>query len=122
MSVEKIKQFNQILDSFLIQIKPLIGTSYHYKFTNIIKINSTLPIKQFIAYAIPIRDKIINRDESYFNDNTNHEEKAGDNLNAIIKLQGIYSQIDSESKSNIWEFLQALLIISEEYIAMTKKI
>lgn len=123
MSKEKIMQFNEILDSFLIQISPLVGTSYHYHFQQIIKVNSLLPVEQFLVYALPMRDKILNRDESYFTNNDNHKESIGDSeatLNEIIRLQGIYSQLDTTSKSNVWDIFQALLILGEEYLVINK--
>jgi len=122
MSKEKIMQFNEILGSFLIQISPLVGTSYHYNFQRIIKVNFGLPIEQFLIYALPLRDKILSRDESYFNNNENHKDTIGDKveLNEIIRLQGIYSQFDSTSKANVWDILQALLILGEEYLVMNK--
>jgi len=119
MASEKIKQFNEILSSFLIQVSPLVGSTYHQQFQTIIKYNSILPIEQFLVHALPVRDKIMNRDESYFNDNSNHLEKIGDNeyvLNEILRLQNIYSQIDEESRSNVWDIFQAMLILGEEYI------
>lgn len=125
-TAEKIKDFNEILDSFLVQISPLIGTTYHYQFQQIIKYNSILPIEQFLIYAIPLRDKILNRDETYFSNNDNHVDKVGNNadtLNEILRLQKIYSQLDKESQSNLWDILQAMLILGEEYIRVkfTKK-
>lgn len=124
MSKEKIKQFNEILDSFLIQISSLVGTSYHYHFQQIIKVNSILPVEQFLVYALPMREKILNRDETYFTNNDNHKDTIGDceaTLNEIIRLQGIYSQLDTTSKSNLWDILQALLILGEEYLVMNKE-
>jgi hypothetical protein len=124
MSKEKIKQFNEILDSFLIQISSLVGTSYHYQFQQIIKINSILPLEQFLVYALPMRDKILKRDETYFTNNENHKDKIGENedaLNEIIRLQGIYSRLDETSKANLWDILQALLILGEEYLVMNKQ-
>lgn len=124
MSREKIKQFNEILDSFLIQISSLVGTTYHYHFQQIIKVNSILPVEQFLVYALPMRDKILNRDETYFTNNDNHKDKIGDSeatLNEIIRLQGIYGQLDTKSKSNLWDILQALLILGEEYLVMNKE-
>jgi hypothetical protein len=123
MSNEKIKQFNQILDSFLIQVSPLVGTTYHFYFQKIIKINSLLPLEQFLVYALPMRDKILNRDETYFTNNDNHKEKIAEHelkLNEIIRLQGIYSQLDDTSKSNVWDILQALLILGEEYLVLNQ--
>lgn len=124
MSSEIIKQFNEILDSFLIQVSPLVGTTYHYHFQQIIKMNSILPIERFLVYVLPLRDKILNRDETYFTNNDNHKEKIGDKenvLNEIIRLQGIYSQIDETSKSNVWDILQALLILGEEFLILNQE-
>ena len=72
MSKEIVKNFNLILESFLSQITPLVGSFYIKKFQLIIKCNSTLPIEKFLVHALPLRDKILNRDESYFNNNDNH--------------------------------------------------
>ena len=119
MATEKIKQFNEILSSFLVQISPLVGTTYFSQFQMIIKYNSVLPIEQFLVYALPLRDKILTRDESYFNNNTNHKDTIGNNestLNEILRLQNIYSQLDETSRSNVWDIFQAMLILGEEYI------
>jgi hypothetical protein len=119
MSTEIIKQFNEILDSFIVQMSPVIGTSYHYHFKRIIKANSIMPIEQFLIYALPLRDKILNKDESYFINNDNHSDKVGNNeqaLNEILRLQNVYSKLDKKSKSNVWDFLQAMLVLGEEYI------
>jgi hypothetical protein len=121
MASEKIKNFNDILSSFLIQISPLVGSTYHNQFETIIKYNSILPIEQFLVHALPVREKILNRDESYFNDNTNHINKIGDDkniLNEILRLQKIYNQLDETSRSNVWDIFQAMLILGEEYITI----
>lgn len=123
MTSQIIKSFNEILDSFLVQLSPLIGTTYNYKFKQIIKVNSLLPIEQFLVHALPMRDQILNRDEIYFNDNNNHKEKIDDSktLNEIIRLQNIYSKLDESSKSNVWDIFQALLMLGEDYIRMKHK-
>lgn len=124
MASEKVKQFNEILSSFLIQVSPLVGSTYYQQFQTIVKYNSLLPIEQFLVHALPVRDKILNRDESYFNNTTNHIDKIGDNeyvLNEILRLTNIYSQIDEESRSNVWDIFQAMLILGEEYINIKMK-
>lgn len=122
-SSEKIKQFNDILDSFLIQISPLVGTSYHFHFQQLVKVNSLLALEQFLVHALPMRDKILNRDESYFTNNDNYKGQFGGNasvLDEIIRLQGIYTKLDDKSKDNVWDIFQALLVLSEEYLVMNK--
>jgi hypothetical protein len=71
MSSHIVKQFNEILGSFLIQVSPLVGTTYNNRFEIIIKLNNKLPMEQFLIYALPLREKILNRDETYFSDENN---------------------------------------------------
>jgi hypothetical protein len=121
MSKEIVKNFNLILKSFLSQISPLVGYFYIRKFELIIKFNSTLPIEKFLVHALPLRDKIINRDESYFADNSNHEDKVGDDdfiISEILRLQNIYLKLDQTSRSNLWDIFQAMLILGEDYIKL----
>ena len=124
MASEKIKQFNEILSSFLIQVSPLVGTTYHRQFQEIVKYNSLLPLEQFLVHALPVRDKIISRDETYFSNTTNHKDQIGNDeniLNEILRLQDIYVQLDETSKSNVWDIFQAMLILGEEYIKINKQ-
>ena len=121
MSKEIVKNFNLILESFLSQITPLVGTFYITKFQLIIKCNSTLPIEKFLVHALPLRDKILNRDESYFADNNNHKEVVGNDefiINEILRLQNIYYKLDKISRLNLWDIFQAMLILGEDYIRL----
>ena len=124
MTANIIKQFNEILESFLNQMIPLLGESYHRKFKMIIKMNSTIGIEKFLTYALPHRDKILSRDESYFaeSDATKLEEDAKTNedlLNEILKMQHIFVKLDDNSKSNVWDIFQAMLILGEDYLKAT---
>lgn len=118
MSNNIINQFNEILCSFLIQIVPIVGSTYYNNIQTIIKCNSTLPIENFLYYAIECRDKILNRDESYFLDKSIVKSTINrdDQLDEIFKLQNIYSVLDETSKNNVWDIFQALLFLGEEYI------
>ena len=119
--VDIIKNFNLILGDFLQQISPIIGTTYHRYFTNLIKINAVEPIKLFSYYVHnsekPLATYIETRNESYFENTDNHMDNitSENALMEIIKLQGIYSQLNKESKDNLWDILQALLQLSKEY-------
>lgn len=120
-SSEKIKQFNGILGDFIKDIIPLVGSSYYHYFENLIKYNAQLPMELFLAYALPLRDKIINRDETYFENNDNHTSMIGDReyvMCEILRLQNIYRKLDEESRSNVWDYFQAMLILGEEYIRL----
>ena len=120
--VETIKTFNAILADFLQQVSPIIGTSYHHYFTQLIKVNCVEPIKIFTYYVFnsekPLVYYIETRNEEYFVQTENHMDqinKSNMDLFEIIKLQGIYSELDRESKDNLWGILQALLQLSKEY-------
>jgi hypothetical protein len=63
MASNVMSQFNEILSSFLIQIVPIVGSTYHNNIQKIIKYNCALPIENFLYYAIEFRDKILTRDE-----------------------------------------------------------
>jgi hypothetical protein len=143
MTSDTIKNFNNIFESLLIQLSPTIGSSLSFNFKKITKYNAVLPIEQFLVYALPLRDKIISKDESYFlsnddetllfldnkikgsinlqekifNNNENvSPEKYKNAINEILRLQNIYEILDEESKNNIWNIFNALLILGEEYI------
>ena len=124
MSKEIVKNFNKILESFLSQITPLVGCFYMRKFQLIAKCNSTLPIEKFLVHALPLRDKILNRDESYFSNYDNQKEKAGDDdfiISEILRLQNIYLKLNETSRSNLWDIFQAMLILGEDYIRLKVK-
>ena len=122
---EKIKFFNGLVESFLQQLSPFIGTSYHHYFTKLIKFNAVMPIQNFIYYAIPMKDKILNRDETYFTNPDNHvdkvkESKQDNALDEIIRLKGIWEKLSDESKDNVWDMTQAMLITAMEYLELKK--
>ncbi len=126
---QKIKTFNSILESFLSQTTPLIGTTYHFYFKQLIKINAPLPIKCAVDYMILFKNQILNKDESYF-DGTNSDNTVTTKFNEatelsklpaeqvmseLLRLKDIYYQLDNDSKENVWAILQALLQLCIEY-------
>tara|TARA_B100001964_G_C14120125_1_gene547923 strand:- start:68 stop:442 length:375 start_codon:yes stop_codon:yes gene_type:complete len=119
--IKKIKTFNSILESFLKQLIPIIGSSNHHYFCRVIKINSLLPIQKFAKYGLKYKKKIMEKDESYFENKDNHKDVLqdhNDKLSEILRLKDIYYNLDEESKKNVWSIFQALLILTEEYIEL----
>ena len=119
-----IKQFNNLLHSFLIQISPIIGSNYLSYYKRFTKINAIAPINFFIENVYIHKTKIINKDENYFNHNDDvlkHYNNDQYKLNEIFKLRGLYDKIDDESKNNTWIYLHALIGLTEEYM-MAKNI
>jgi len=115
---DKVKSFNGLLESLLIQMSPFIGTTYHNKFMMIVKMNAILPIQEFLLQATPVRDKILNRDESYFEADTALSTLVAVEtkyINNILKLQNIYTKLDKKSRDNVWQIFQCMLILAEEW-------
>jgi hypothetical protein len=117
--VEKIKSFNEILETFLQQLSPIIGTTYHFYFKKLVKANAIMPIQQFIGEVLPYKQQIMNKDESYF---LKIEDEIGDKiqgdkkiLSEILRLKDIFSGLDEQSREEVWNYFQALVILSEEY-------
>ena len=118
MSVEIVKQFNEILGSFLQQLTTSIGCKYHDKFKMAIRFNSIIAIEKFLVHALPLRDKILKRDETYFTttDYSSIVDNDNDTMNEILNLKDVYSNFDKKSKSNVWDIFQAMLLLGEDYI------
>ena len=118
-----IKKFNSIVSNLLEQVSPMIGKKYCDYFSKIIKVNSLLPIQNFIVHAIPHENKITERDPDYFLNETVYKaavhkkwgEKADWYLNEILNLKEIYLTVDDNSKNNLWDIVTALLLLSKKY-------
>ena len=125
MSVaEKIKTFNSILEDLLKQLEPKIGSTYHTYFVKYIKYNYVYPIQQFLFYALPMKEKILNKDETYFtntNNHTDHFKGYDEGLDEILRLKGIWEDLDEQSKESLWDITQALLVIALEYAELKNK-
>ena len=121
---EKIRNFNDILDTFLTQLSPTIGTSYQFYFKKLVKANATMAIQQFIAEVLPYKQKIINKDESYFLNieseitSSISEEKKESTLSEILRLKDVYKSLEFESQQEVWNYFQALIVLSEEYLTV----
>jgi len=121
-----IKNFNSIVTDLLEQVSPLLGKKYCIYFSQLIKINSLLPIKNFVAYGLQHKKIIMDRNPDYFlNEDTYktdiknyYGEKADDKLMEILNFKRIYTTIDDDSKENLWDIVIALLLLAEEYTSL----
>ena len=109
-----IVRFNNTLESLLLQLSKFTGKKYYIKFKRVRKINSSLPIKLWIENGLEYRQKIMNKDETYFLEKS--ISKSNNSFQEILEIKEIYKEIDDNSKKNLWLYLQALVILSEDYI------
>jgi hypothetical protein len=126
MATEKIKAFNSIIESFLLQTSNLVGTTYLTYFKKVTKVNSLIAIENGIRFILPHKNKIFNKDESYFTDdsllvnnlnesNITQKFSVDQILSEIFRLKDIYYKLDDKSKENVWNILQALTQLIIEY-------
>jgi hypothetical protein len=111
---EIIDRFNEVLSSFLNELKPFIGDSYIKKFKLVTSLSKKQPLKSFIQYVMPLQQKIVDRDETYFTDYD--MSKDGNAISEFLHLNGLYNTLDGESKNNVWMYLSLLLAIAIEYL------
>lgn len=120
---EIIKNFNDIVKDLLEQVAPLIGTKYFDYFKKLIRVNSLLPIQNFVKYGTPHKKKIIDKDPNYFLNEDTYTydiqdyfgDKADKYLTDILNLKLIYSAVDEDSKENLWDIVMSLNLLAEEY-------
>lgn len=117
MAAQIVKDFNQLLEVLIQQVAPMTGKNYHFLFKNLIKMNAMLPIQTFNEYAFEWKKQIENKDDSFFlNDNvisgtTDNQEV----ITEIFQLRNVWTSLDDNSKKNLWEIVQALLMLGENY-------
>ena len=126
----KIKTFNLILESFLAQTSPIVGTTYHFYFKKLISVNAPLPIKYASEHMLMFQDQIMSKDEAYFHSGDNDLSSKFNQvtelsklptdqvLSEIMRLKDIYYKLDKDSQKNVWDILQALLQLTIEYNKM----
>lgn len=117
MAAQIVKDFNSLLEALIQQIAPLTGNSYHFLFKNLIKANALLPIQTFNQFALEWKTHIETKDESFFLKEEIVKSTTDDTnvLQQIFQLQGVWKNLDNNSKENLWEMLGALLMLGENY-------
>ena len=112
-----IKKFNNLVTSLLSQLSPIIGSKHYRNYNLFIKVNSMIGLNHFLEYMLPLKNKIIKKDESYFISCELPDELKKDKiiLDEILRLKDIYYQVDNKSKESLWIYLQSMVGIAEEY-------
>jgi hypothetical protein len=121
MSVKQI--FLQQTDNFINEICTIFSNNneiliFREKYNLIKSINSKLIIEYFIEFILPLKNKIMECDESFFLEGGGQEElkdtsglKFRDN---ITKLW--INEMSTENKDIIWKYFKIFIILCEKYI------
>jgi hypothetical protein len=82
------------------------------------KANSNLVIQYFVMYIYPFKEKIMNKDESFFLDGGGQDElkdtsglKFRDNLK-ILWLDNM----SEENKEIVWKYFKVFVLLCEKYV------
>jgi hypothetical protein len=108
----KCDKFNNILLSLLGQISQQTKSLTYMKLNTLIICNKNIVIDGFIQYVCSMKEHINNRNEKYFTELNTIE---GDQYYCFDEIKTIYLSGDDDTKQTIWNYLQSLLIIAEEY-------
>jgi hypothetical protein len=108
-----IKKFNEISIDFLTQTTNLVGKTYLYKYKLMHKVNKIYAIDMFIQKILPFKNKILDKDETFFI-NKDIDSDYSNYMEDFICMKEIYNKMDKESKENIWDIVLALVFLAEE--------
>ena len=119
------QKFNTIIKQLLEDTKSITGPSYSFNFNLITTFSKEMPIKTFCKYGLQYKNKILERDADFFlntdlfqNEVDGWEDSTEDKqfyLNEFLNLKEIFNAIDENSRDNLWDILEALIILSEKY-------
>jgi len=118
--------FNNQLASFLEELIDLFPKEKQIivmkeKIELLRKANPRLIVEGFVKYALPYREYIVNKDESYFLDLTkdnkidDFEENKYVSLTEALNLRNLWTVMDSDSKEAVWKYFQILVVLSERW-------
>lgn len=126
---ELLDNFNTILEEFILKSistfpdEPKIRT-YYRMFSISRKYNKQLPIKVFMGGCMHFKDQIKNRDSDFFMNRQTFVEKcvSVSSFSDDLGIRGHWSSLSNDTKKNIWDYVQTLYVLGENYINGNKDI
>ena len=142
-----IKTFNKQSLDLITQMVHIVGdkelVNLKSKFSMIIKVNSTRPIKEFLSHVYKYKDKIIKRDEDFFlinkdsvyddnesknlmNNVLDNNKNSEENIDFVksLKLDIVWNNLSDKSKNmqslRISDFVVKKILLYLQIIAVEK--
>ena len=120
-SITYLTAFNNLIikfNNYLIETFPEENDFKIYKrgFELLFKANAKKSCIFFKNYIINYREKIINKDETFFleNDYRDIVDTSQDGMEDIVnKLKKYWAQLSDNNKTKIWDYLIALIKLSD---------
>ena len=123
-----IAKFNKIFDEFLCKLINNFDydklKKYRRYFLIISKTQEELPANLFMVGCISYKDKLSKRDETFFTNSEEINEKAKifGNFTEDSGLKHYWAELNPETKKNVWDYLQTLFVLAEMIIKKNTKI
>lgn len=124
MSTTKQILLTQI-ENFINEIKDISNNNKEillfYEQYNLLKsVNSKLIVDAFIQYVYPHKDKIKNKDDTFFLNGGGQEELEKLDKNAI-KIRDVLknlweNKIDDDKKEMVWKYMLVFCLLAEKYM------
>ena len=115
------KVFNVLLTKFLSELVSTFPEEKKFRdmqrgLSVIIRMNITKPIKMFKKYSDEIREKIQNKDDSYFlqRDYTDVVKPSTNNFTAIDNLKNYWKDLSVVNRDIIWDYLNKMLVVADK--------
>ena len=114
-----IKQINNFIDE-LYELysdhKDIIV--FREKFLLLKSANSQLIVDYFIKFIYPLKDSIMEENESFFLEGGGQDElKDANGLNIRDNLKNLWSNnMNEDNKKIVWKYFKTFILLSEKYI------
>ena len=115
------KAFATLLEQFVSQLKLAFPEekqlhSYHRILSALLKTNPGIVVRGFKKFAIPHKEEILSRNESYFlaKDFTQECEDASVDIVTSIRLKELWKVMSDDTKSVTWQYLCNLVTIASK--------
>ena len=116
-----VKAFNVLLTKFLSELVTTFPEEKKFRdmqrgLTVIIRMNFKKPTKMFKKYSDEIREKIQNKDDSYFlqRDYTDVVKPSENNFSVIDKLKDYWKDLSVVNRDIIWDYLNKMLMVVDK--------
>jgi hypothetical protein len=121
MSIKSI--FLQQTDSFIDELCNIFSNNndillFSEKYYFVKNANSKIVIEYFIEYIYPLKNKIMEKDETFFLDGGGQEElKDNSGLKLRDNIKKLWmNDMSNENKEIVWKYFKIFIILCEKYI------
>jgi hypothetical protein len=123
-SQELVTLFNDFLYDLLKQLHGIVKSDedikyYFNMFKDLVKMQRTLVIDQFIIHILEYYDEIKNKNEEFFMNEDVTKKKLGDNvISKVFKFKKLFQQLTKKEKEMLFYYLNILCYISARYFTL----